>query len=314
MKLYQNAISPLEIPSTTAGYVQGILKDDTDNEIARVASFLADGRHIFYLDTLLRGAIKLPTPELSERYIVHENIIKNFVLEALEQNIEIQLYPGIESSSALRGSALFNLIRVEDIFPKTYFIEDETQIILKANYHGKIIELDTIDIVSTEAFVTVNWHQYFAKFSNYNSCILIVESSTGFIIHSQTVHFLADFNNFPSSFIFRNAFGFWDALRCNGTYEKNLNMISNNLETMTEVKNFYTEVFEKIAVNAGYLSFLERKTLGEFLQYANEIWQYDNALIPLVKDMKDFSSFNSADTTDTAKLEFRYAQTKRIYS
>ncbi len=314
MIAYQNSLEALEIPSTTFGYVQGILKTAADIEIARFSSYLANGKHTFYLDTFLRGAITMPFPDLKNRYIVHDGIIQNYKLIALGETTNIKLLPGIEASTPLLGTTYFNRITVDDIYPKTYYIENETQVILKAKYQGKIINLDTVDLSSTESFVTVNWHQYFSKFENWNTVQLLVMKTDGSILHNQPVHFTGDFTNYPVSLLFRNQYGFWDAIRCVGSYENKLNITSNNLETVEKVKNFFSEVYEKLEVSTGYISTQERLYFKHLFNYANEVWQYkDGELFDLIKETKDFSIFNSAESTDTAKLEFRYAQTKRIY-
>lgn len=314
MILYQNNLSPIEIESTQAGYVSGIISTDTDVEIARCASYLHNGKHIFYLDTFLRNAITMPTPELSIPYIIHQNLVKGYKLIALNQTINIQLMPGFLPEKML-GTAYYNRITKDDIYPKTYFLANESSVLLQIKYKGNTTLLATINNLNANTFITVNWHQYFASLvDNYTTAELILSKADGNIIHSHTVDFSADFTNFPFSLISRNAHGFWDAIRCYGNYEQNLNISSSNLEKMKGVKNFFTESFEKLTINTGYISSWERRYLGLLLQYSNEYWQYqDGQLIEIVKDMKDFSYFNSADAVDVAKLEFRYATTKRIY-
>lgn len=317
MRIFANNLQPITLDVTTLGYKVGTLKDtDTNTTVASIAAFSVGYKAKVYLNQFLQNYAPLVVPDFDSPYIISSLKKKLEIQGIAAANISIELMPGVDDSIA-KSSELFNTIMQSDPYQKTYFLsKNYTALQLFARFSGKTILLETIENLTADSFLTVNWHYYYHDFPPLSEVELIVatEELTE-IVNSQLIFFEAQFVNFPITLIFRNQHGFFECVRCTGVIENSLQVSTQSLELEENTRQFYKESYEKLSVQTGNITdYREREALSDMIRYAIDVWQYkDGQLIELENQTKDFSKFKSTDVLENSKLEFRYTKTTRLY-
>ncbi|MEA5458709.1 hypothetical protein VB796_06660 [Arcicella sp. LKC2W] len=305
--IYQGNIKPLIITSTaTIPTIASVLVDDI--EVGKLTGFPINGKITYYLESLLLSLkLQEQTPDF-ETKVRAVNFNKEVKIIVDNQIITDTLLGGVDIPHTQRLTNNPKRAALDHPYQVVYYLNKPIFGKLYASVNGgAYTEIDHVKSVANRHLI-INYHKYYEELNlqEYDKVIF------HFGDFREVINLNAYYTDTPFILTMRNKYGFWDCFKFYGNQENHFDFAQTVIENMTESVPVYNEITEKVIIESGLLEGNERYIIAENLSFLDTYEYRNGQFFRLINTQKSIVARKLKDTQDTHKLEFQYANIKRV--